>query len=546
MITSWYDSVVGWIVDYYVLSSVLLLPGLVVMQWLNQPARRIAVARAMVGGLLASVLLTAIPGWPRLAWRSSQSTGFAQRPTTSNDLRPTVPAPVSAGQRRPVSQVDEMPEDPSHFDVADTSSRRASVPASAVEPDLRRTSNQSRWVRDGSWTEVLMAVFVGGPILAVTWLILGSIMAARLIRRSRLAPESLYGLLERGTDDPPARLRLRLCPTIGQPIALGLFRPSILLPEEFAAREPAGRIRMALSHEWAHIRNGDLVLLAGLRSLLPILYLHPIYWWLRQLIRLDQEILADASALMSADRTVYAESLLDWSRSATPARLSASSAVLALWERPSQLYKRVAALLDPRWNVEPDCPRCLRMAAWVTAISVAILLSSMTLRPVAGRDDPRAGGDEQNAQSVDAVVFGGRVIDPDGRPFAGAKLYLSYFRWADRDSTLPLRAISDTAGRFRFTVEKSHFELPHLEAWRNARVVALADGFGPGGTDSDLPDAGRELTVRLARDDVPITGRLMDLEGRAVAGAVVQAERFLASTSGDLTPWYRRCRRRQR
>ena len=293
------------------------------------------------------------------------------------------------------------------------------------------------------------------------------------------------------------------------------------------------------AHEWAHISNGDLALLAGWRLLLPILLLHPLYWRLRQRVRLDQELLADASALMCADRTAYAESLLDWSRSAISSRLSASSAMLALWERPSQLYKRVAALLDPRWNVETDCPRRWKMTAWGTTLAAALLLSSVTQRPVAGRVEPRAGESEQHVPPADAIVFQGRVVDPDGRSVAGAKLYVKYFGSADRDSTFPLRGTSDAVGRFRFVIEKANFDLPHLELWQNARVVALADGFGPGGTDSDLPDAGRELTVRLARDDVPITGRLIDLEGRPVAGAVVQAERFLAPTGGDLTPWYR-------
>ena len=135
------------------------------------------------------------------------------------------------------------------------------------------------------------------------------------------------------------------------------------------------------------------------------------------------------------------------------------------------------------------------------------------------------------------IVFRGRVVDPKGHPFSGARLYLNYFNWPERDSAPPLRATSDADGRFRFSVERSYFELPHLERWRSARVVALADGFGPGGSDSDEIDAGRDLTVRLARDDVPINGRLVDLEGRPVVGATVRVERISGPTGGDLTPW---------
>ena len=89
------DLLVGWLVDYYVLATVLLLAGLILMHWLKQPARRIAVARAIAGSLLASVFLTAIPGRPRLEWRSTRPIEFARRPITRNDPPPAELTPGS-------------------------------------------------------------------------------------------------------------------------------------------------------------------------------------------------------------------------------------------------------------------------------------------------------------------------------------------------------------------------------------------------------------------------------------------------------------------
>jgi len=185
------------------------------------------------------------------------------------------------------------------------------------------------------------------------------------------------------------------------------------------------------------------------------------------------------------------------------------------------------------------------MTSWATAIAVALVLSSVAFRPVATRAEQPAKTADRRDLSADSIVFQGRVVDPDGRPFGRAKLYLIYLRGAERGSSLPLWATSDDLGRFRFRVEKATFEFPHLELWRYARVVALADGFGPGGSDSDLPDAGRELTVRLAGDDVPITGRLVDLEGRPVAGATIEAESISAPAGGDLTPWINAARAKE-
>ena len=81
---------------------------------------------------------------------------------------------------------------------------------------------------------------------------------------------------------------------------LRVFRPTIasfgetnlILPERFLDAEPANQLEAALAHEWAHICNRDLWLIALVRLLLPVLFAHPGYWWLRRRIRDDQELLA--------------------------------------------------------------------------------------------------------------------------------------------------------------------------------------------------------------------------------------------------------------
>ena len=69
-------------------------------------------------------------------------------------------------------------------------------------------------------------------------------------------------------------------------------------------------------------------------------------------------------------------------------------------------------------------------------------------------------------------------------------------------------------------------------------LVATAPGFGPGWVRGlfKAADAG-ELTVRLAEDGPPIEGRIVDLEGRPVAGARVRASISSVPPDGDLTAW---------
>ena len=62
------------------------------------------------------------------------------------------------------------------------------------------------------------------------------------------------------------------------------------------------------------------------------------------------------------------------------------------------------------------------------------------------------------------------------------------------------------------------------DRWKDARLVASAPGFGPAWVreGSIARDVTEEMPLRLVRDDSPINGRLVDLEGRPVAGATVR------------------------
>ena len=68
---------------------------------------------------------------------------------------------------------------------------------------------------------------------------------------------------------------------------------------------------------------------------------------------------------------------------------------------------------------------------------------------------------------------------------------------------------------------------------RHTLLVAIADGFGPG-FGLELDKAGG-YTIRLARDDIPVEGRILDTEGRPVVGASVQVVSIGWSPEEDLT-----------
>ena len=130
--------------------------------------------------------------------------------------------------------------------------------------------------------------------------------------------------------------------------------------------------------------------------------------------------------------------------------------------------------------------------------------------------------------------FRGHVVDPEGRPFAGAQLsFVSYTlnRWEET----PARVTSGADGRFHFVVSRSEFNSQYDEArWPVGTIMARAAGyaFGLAVANGD----GKESTLQLARD-LPVEGRIIDLEGRPVVGATVAVLDVRASANASLDAW---------
>jgi RNA polymerase sigma factor (sigma-70 family) len=166
---------------------------------------------------------------------------------------------------------------------------------------------------------------------------------------------------------------------------------------------------------------------------------------------------------------------------------------------------------------------------------------------------PRA--DTAPIRQAKTVTLKGRVLGPDGKAFAGAKLYFGHYGRTD-DVALAQRATSNAEGRFEFTFTRSELSKAHPDqpiAWAEGmytferfnppgdpafspvgQVVAVGDGLGCDWARIDPAAAGTELTFRLVKD-VPVSGRILDEAGKPVAGAKVRVGSVQAYPGEDLT-----------
>jgi RNA polymerase sigma factor (sigma-70 family) len=141
------------------------------------------------------------------------------------------------------------------------------------------------------------------------------------------------------------------------------------------------------------------------------------------------------------------------------------------------------------------------------------------------RRAPRPEGKE--APVAGEVQVTGKVLDAAGKPVAGAKL-LVWTKGVGGRANMPTRARSGDDGAFRFDLRED-------EVFSGARVIAE----GRSGVDwAVVANAmqGCDLTLRLRPDDIPLTGRILDLEGRPVAGVTLEIL-SVGQTAGDVGRW---------
>jgi protocatechuate 3,4-dioxygenase beta subunit len=148
-----------------------------------------------------------------------------------------------------------------------------------------------------------------------------------------------------------------------------------------------------------------------------------------------------------------------------------------------------------------------------------------------GSKSQAPGAKDQQGGSIEVS---GRVVDPEGKPFAGAKVFFARSVLALRDLPPPVPPVvtSDAEGRFRLHVSQTGYQSDDEKShWLQGAVVAVAQGYGHGWVGGDNAEQLRDVTVKLVKD-VPIESRVVDLQGKPVAGVSVQVRSVGFRTDG--------------
>ena len=220
----------------------------------------------------------------------------------------------------------------------------------------------------------LARAYLAGLVACAGWLVLGRVLLRRLLQRAR-APEPWLAMLYDGMASPGGRRpRLLVSACCTRAFSLGLWRPTIVLPQSICrAEQAAAAVGHVVRHELAHARQGDAWGQLLFNLAFPLLYFHPLYWWLCVRTQLAAELVADDRAAAPEAKESYVQALVGLARERRrPGILCFSGRSMS--SSPSQFCRRMQMLLARENPLAYRCSwrwRLLYAAACVTAVAAA-------------------------------------------------------------------------------------------------------------------------------------------------------------------------------
>lgn len=457
----------------------------------------------------------------------------------------------------------------------------ANTPAITAMPPLSDAAPVlPSWAFVFRWLPLSAAiVWIFGTLVMLLRLLLGLLAANGIVRRA-----------SRAVVDVDLLKNVKESPEISVPVTVGLFCPCVLLPQGWRDWS-AGKLEAVMTHERTHVDRRDF-LFAVLAEVNRCFYwFHPLSWWLKKrLSDLAEEACDDAAIGLTGDPAGYARHLLEVAASLSRSEGRVCRPGLSM-ARKSNVEGRITTILD---LTRPLSERLSWKAATIIAAAMLpVITVAAALRPTLPVDAVEVTGDEKRnsitqqgeakdigdsriAVSVDlkgkvpshsgsvakveqtpatrgtqAVVKNQEDLEISGTVTVArhgfenqlpAGLTVDVFRVSRTSDRRPrtsklLKSVPvDSNGSFSATVVAA--KLPTSKQWNidwlTIQVQAPQHGF----VAVPVHHRKEASSVRLqlpARQ--PVMGRILDLEGKPVAGAKLRIQEIIGYESASMDAW---------
>lgn len=494
------SSAAGFCIQVGVLETTVLLVGLGVARSLGEasrPARYLVLQTTLVFVLMTPALVGAVY-WTNLGWipRSAESNTAV---LAIDDAR-TAELELAAAHDRLDSRVSAVPDgNADHREKPGSLARNAAKPIPEPSTELEspigdgdtQTSASTRAAveapRVGSRLTMHSIVSSIGRVLLGVWLLVAAFLLLRLllgfreIRRLRILlrrvedSEALAILdeivAEAATGCVP---RLMTSPAVLVPMTIGVIRPIIALPGTLLDGATDDKtLKAVLLHETAHVARRDL-LTAFLERLAMVLYWwHPLVYRLcARVDELREDICDNWAVRAQGHGETLARCLVDLAaamcggRSDQPVAIAPHRLTVgALGLDNDGLHRRVARLLRlstgrTGGNHLLEGKETMIQTTWRTRVGVGVfillllgLFLATGVRQVPARESESANEPAEatttKASGKGVPTLTGSIVDPAGKPVAGAKVWL-----VKRGERWPDPAITDDGGRYSIEYDR--------------------------------------------------------------------------------------------
>jgi beta-lactamase regulating signal transducer with metallopeptidase domain len=290
---------------------------------------------------------------------------------------------------------------------------------------------------------------IGLAWLAVCFLLLVRLALAAIatarFRHSSIPASSplVLNLFERAKESARLRTRakVRLSGRIASPISIGVFRPTILLPESLALEMPPEQLRPILLHELAHIRMGDYAVNVLQRFVEALFFFHPfVYLLSRRVRRLREEICDNWVLSRLPDAIVYAKALTALAeRWISPKR---NLVGVGLFNRPVRLSSRIERILACGMRFSTS----LRLRTALVLLTVSVLavgaLSVTTLSARAAKPEKKEPAKTKTAAPAETPAAQAAISWKDQTVYRDGKPYAKIVQW-EPEADFPMVAFGD-------------------------------------------------------------------------------------------------------
>tara|TARA_R110002095_G_scaffold188226_2_gene165526 strand:+ start:29425 stop:31404 length:1980 start_codon:yes stop_codon:yes gene_type:complete len=445
-----------------------------------------------------------------------------------------------------------------------------------VEESLSNPVTAKRAIPFVGW--IVSLIWGTGIVFLLFRLIRANLQIARLCRHSQTADADVQNLCRETSKTlgllPPD---VKTSPSAHSPCLIGIWKPVILLPEQKTLTEPV--LRDIFLHELAHLARRDCLFHLLARIAISILFFQPLIWRLSRRLELIADDLCDDYVIhYGSGRKSYANTLVDFAEQ-LPSPPLAMEAGLAMVSLRSSLSRRILRIMDSSRSLTLRLPAkwvALIVVLGITATASAALIVNARTESVFENETSHAvtqsnqghtvvvaaeavpqtssektakktSSNADNKKKTDAITksehrYQGRVVDPNGHPVKQATI--NYIRWDNPDKRI--LATTNDQGQFKFTIPASDQLYKVLQ--KGGTFVALADGYGPASKGAYYCEITGELreavleqnskshapaamlkqarkrilngtsTFQLVADEIPLTGRIVNIEGQPVAG----------------------------